>query len=304
MSKSKLTPLQVSYWPAWTLLGFLWILAQLPVVLQLFFGKGLGKILYFFPSTPKQTTRVNLQLCFPELSTKQRNQLAKKNFESLGIAFIEFVMALFLPSKKLESRYQLHGLEHAQEAFKKGKGIILLTPHFTCVEIAARFIGMQDNFGVMYRPHKKKFISFIHERFRKRHFSTYIPNNQMHKLIKALHRNKAIWYAYDIDAGVKKSVFAPFFGIPTATLTTVSRIVQLSDAAVIPMAYYRRENELHYDIVLSPPVENFPSNDLLADAIRLNRLLEKMIRQKPDQYVWQYKRFKTRPDRSERRFYF
>ena len=303
MSKLNSTPYQPHYWPAWMLLGCLWLIAHLPIFLRLFFGKCLGKICHFFLTSAKQITEVNLKLCFPELTHKQRLQLEKKNFESLGIALIETVMALFLPRKKLESLYQIHGLEHAETAFKKGKGIILMTPHFTCVEIAARLIGMHDNFGVMYRPHKKKFIAYIHERFRKRHFKTYIPNNQVRKLFGALKQNKAIWYAFDIDAGMKTSVFAPFFGIPTATLNTVSRIAKLTHAAVIPMTYHRRKNGLGYDIILSPPLDHFPSGDLLVDATRLNSILEETIRQKPEQYVWQYKRFKTRPDRKEKRFY-
>ena len=209
----------------------------------------------------------------------------------------------FYRKKKLKKYYQLHGLEHVETALKKGKGILLIAPHFTCVEIAARFIGMHENFGVMYRPHKKKLIAYLHERFRKRHFKTYIPNNRMHQLFRALKQNKAIWYAFDIDAGLKKSVFAPFFGIPTATLNTVSRIAAISQAAIVPMTYFRRTNEFGYDIVLSPPLDNFPSGDFIIDATRLNKLLEASIRQKPEQYMWQYKRFKTRPHRKEKRFY-
>lgn len=305
MSKNifNLSLLKPRYWPAWVSLGFLYLIIQLPNRIRMTLGKWLGKFLYWFPTRMKHTTEVNLKLCFPELSPKKQNELAKKNFTSLGIALIESATAWLLPNKKLQHLYQLYGYEYAESAFAKGKGIILITPHFTCVEMVARFIGMQNNFGILYRPHKKSFISYIHERFRKRHFIHYIPNNQIRQMLVALHHNKAIWYAYDIDAGEKHSVFAPFFGVPTATLTTVSRIARLSGAAIIPMNYYRRDDELGYDIILSPPLENFPTNDLLADATRLNAILEITIRQKPEQYIWQYKRFKTRP-KGEKRFYY
>lgn len=110
----------------------------------------------------------------------------------------------------------------------------------------------------------------------------------------------AIWYAYDIDAGPKHSVFAPFFGIPTASLTSASRIAHISGAAVIPISFHRRDSDLGYDVLLSPPLENFPSNDPITDATRLNAIIEEAIRNKPEQYVWQYKRFKTRPQGESR----
>src|SRR5207244_791287 len=115
------------------------------------------------------------------------------------------------------------------------------------------------------------------------------------QLIRTLNNNMAIWYAYDIDAGEKRSVFAPFFGIQTASLTSVSRIIRLSGAAVIPISFHRREDNFKYEVVLSPPIENFPTDDLVADAACLNTVMESAIRKHPEQYVWQYKRFKTRP---------
>lgn len=290
------------YWPAWIILGILWSITRLPYRWQIKIGATLGWLLYCLPSKLKHITEVNIKLCLPELSPEQQKSLVKKNFASLGIGLIEAAMAWWLPDDKLECIYTLHGLEHAEKAFQNGKGIILVGPHFTCLEIIGRMLGMKYSFAVMYRPHKKRLVSFIHERFRQRHYVNYIPRHQVRKLLSALKNNMAIWYAYDIDAGDKHSVFAPFFGIPTASLTSVSRIIRLSGAAVIPISFYRRENEIGYDIYLSPPIENFPTTDLTADAAVLNGLLENAIRTKPEQYVWQYKRFKTRPE-GEKRFY-
>lgn len=226
----------------------------------------------------------------------------KKNYASLGVGLIEAGMAWWLPDKKLQAIYKIHGIEHVDAAYAKGKGIILLGPHFTSLEMIGRLLGMQYSFAVMYRPHKKALVSFIHEKFRKKKSTQYIPRHRMRELLRALSNNTAIWYAYDVDGGKKSSVFAPFFGVQTASLTSVSRIVKLSDAAVVPISFYRRDNEFGYDIYLSPALENFPSQSLQDDATRLNAVLESAIRYKPEQYVWQYKRFKTRPD-GEKRFY-
>lgn len=290
------------YWPIWLCISLLWVINQLPFDWQVKIGSALGKFAFIFPSKLKHTTLTNIQLCFPTYTIKQRMALAKKSFAELGIGLMETGMAWWLPDHKLEAVYQIHGLEHVDAAFAKGKGIILLGPHFTCLEMIGRLLGMHYTFAVMYRPHKKKFIAFIHERFRQRKSIQHIQRHRMREVLRALNNNIAIWYAYDVDGGAKRSVFAPFFGVETASLTAVSRLVELTGAAVIPISFYRRAHEFGYDIYLSAPIEKFPTQNLVEDATRLNATLEQAIRQKPEQYVWQYKRFKTRP-LGEKRLY-
>ncbi len=288
------------YWPLWLLIGLLWLITRLPYRWQVNFGRLIGKGLYYLPTKVKHITEVNIKLCFPELDSKQQTKLIKKNFESIGIGLIEGIAAWWIPDDKLTCSFHLNGLEHVEQAFAKGKGIILLGPHFTCLEMVGRIIGRKYSFAVMYRPHKKRFIAFFHERFRKSYVQ-YIPRHQLRKLLRALEQNVAIWYAYDVDGGIKRSVFAPLFGIQTASLTAVSRIVRLSGTAVIPISFCRND-DLSYTVTLSPALENFPSENPVADATRLNAILEEAIRKQPEQYIWQYKRFKTRPA-GEARFY-
>lgn len=288
--------------PAWLGLGMLWVITRFPSQWQFKLGKGLGYVLYLFPSELKSITRINLKLCYPHLSEKEQQQLAKKSFASVGLGIVEAAMAWWIPDKKLTSLYQLHGIDNVTKAFAKGKGILLVAPHSTCIEMVGRLLGMRYTFGVMYTPHKKPFIQFIHDRFRKKHYVNYIPRQKIRQLLRSLQNNMAIWYAYDIDGGRKRSLFAPFFGIPTASLTAVSRLLDLSGATVVPVRYYRNDHKFSYDVFLDPPLENFPTDDPVADLTYLNSLLENAIRKKPEQYVWQYKRFKTRP-KGDKRFY-
>ncbi len=283
------------YWPAWLGLGLLWLITRLPCRWQMNIGKFLGRTLYLFPTKFKKTTEVNVKLCFPEMTALQQKMFIKKNFASLGIGMIEAAMSWWLPDDKLKHLFNIYGMEYLEQAFAKGKGIVLLAPHFTCLEMIGRLLGMKYTFAVMYRPHKKRLIAFIHERFRKKYYSHYIASNRVRELIRTLNQNMAIWYAYDIDAGRKQGVFAPFFGIQTASLTSVTRIVNLTGAAIIPMSFFRRDDNFFYEVHLFPAIENFPTGSLAQDAALLNAALERCIRQKPEQYVWQYKRFKTRP---------
>lgn len=291
-----------AYWPAWIGVSFLWLITRLPWRWQLAIGNRLGTLLYLLPSRLKHITEVNIKLCFPDISSTKQKELVKESFKSLGVGLIEAAMSWWVPDDKLQNIFHVHGLEYAEQAFAKGKGVILLGPHFTSLEMIGRLLGMKYSFAVMFRPHKKRIIAFIHERFRKKQHVQYIPRHRVRQLIRALNNNVAVWYAYDVDGGEKRSVFAPFFGIPTASLTSVSRIVRMSDAAVVPISFFRREGKFEYDVTLYPPLENFPTDNLHTDATQLNAALEHAIRQKPGQYIWQYKRFKTRP-KGEARFY-
>ena len=290
------------YWLAWIGFGILWSITRLPERLQFNIGKSIGHLLYLFPTKLKNITQINIKICFPELSQQQQNDLVKKNFRSLGLGLIETARAWWLSDKKLQDSFQFNGREHLENAFSKGKGAIIVSPHFTSLEMIGRLMGIHYPIAAMYRTHKKSLIAYIQKRFRKNYRIQLIPRQNMRELLRVLNQNMAVWFAYDIDAGEKHSVFAPFFNIPTASLTTASRIAELTGADIITISFYRDENSFRYEINLSPRFENFPGKDLLEDATRLNASLEKSIRSKPEQYVWQYKRFKTRPA-GEKRFY-
>ena len=199
--KRQLSLINPIYWPAWFGIGLLWLITRLPTRWRLRLGKNIGQCIYFFPSKLKHITETNIKLCFPELSPEKQKQLAKDNFESLGVGVIEAAMAWWLPDEKLKHLFHIHGLEYAEQAFAKGKGIILLGPHFTCLEMVGRLISMQYSFAVMYRPHKNRLIAFVQERFRQKHYLQAIPRNRVRQLIRALNDNVAIWYAYDVDGG-------------------------------------------------------------------------------------------------------
>lgn len=290
-------------WPAWIGMGCLWLITRLPVSWQFGIGRTMGNIIYRCSPKLRNISATNIDICFPNLSAEERDALLKKNFEALGIGLIETAMAWWMPDSRLKNcAVTLNGVEHAEEAFKKGKGIILLGPHFICLEIIGRMLGSKYSFAVMYRPHKKHLVAYIQERFRQKYQIKTIARHRMRELLNTLNSNMAVWYAYDIDAGEKRSVFAPFFGVQTASLTAVTRIVNMCDTAIIPIDFYRVDGKWGYEINLSAPLENFPGADYTEDATRLNKLLEQAIRKKPEQYIWQYKRFKTRPP-GEKRFY-
>jgi len=298
--KEKLTLFNPLYWPAWLVLGLLWLITRTSDRFQISVGKCIGRFLLLLGGKLKYITKKNIILCYPNLTAEEQKQLIKINFMSVGIGIIEAARACWLPENKLMPQFKLDGAEHAEQAFSRGKGIILVSPHFTCLELVGRLLSLKYDFAVMYRPHKKPILAFIQETFRKKFYKIAIPRHRIRELLRTLEKNMAVWYAYDVDGGKKRSVFAPFFGIQTASLTAVSRLAEMSGASIIPMYFYRDNNSFHYTIKLLPALEQFPSGDYQKDAAQLNAILETAIRQHPEQYVWQYKRFNTRPKDSPR----
>jgi KDO2-lipid IV(A) lauroyltransferase len=114
-------------------------------------------------------------------------------------------------------------------------------------------------------------------------------------MIRRLREGKVVWYAPDQDYGPKQSVFAPFFGVPAASIVATMRIAEMGRAVVVPLYHYRDEND-HYHVEIQEPLENFPSGDDLADAARVNAVIERNVARYPDQYFWVHRRFKTRPE--------
>ena len=174
--------------------------------------------------------------------------------------------------------------------------MILLSAHFTSLEIGGRLLALRAPFHVLYREHKNPVFESVMRRARERHFEKAIPREDMRGLLRSLKENRAVWYAPDQNYGGEHSVYVPFFGVPAATITTTSRIARISGAAVVPFFPRRLGHGRGYRLILHPPLEDFPGEDPAADAARINRLIEAEIRKAPEQYLWVHRRFKTHPD--------
>lgn len=294
--------LKPRYLLTWVLIGILRLLAFLPYALLIKVGKGLGCLLSLFPSKIRQTAKVNLALCFPELSLLEQQTLLRKNFISLGIGVMETALAWFAPEKKLINLGHIKGLEYVHQALAKGKGAILISPHFTTLQIAGRLLSLKQPFAVVYRRQKNPVINYVTERSLKKYYCQMIARGDLRGMLRCLAQNIPVWYTPDVDAGLRNSVFVPFFGVQAATITATARLAKRSGAGVIAAFFYRREDFSGYDLVGEPMPENFPGENLIKDTEQVNQILERGIRKKPEQYIWQYKRFKTRPT-GEKRFY-
>ena len=290
------------YWPLWLGISLMKLIARLPPRLALRLGSILGRLSLPLAGRRRNIALTNLRLCFPELSAQQHDELLKKQFEAVGMGMFETAMAWWSNDDQLESLVQIEGMEHLQRAEADGRGVILLTGHFTTLEIGARFITFQHAFHAMYRPHKNPLYQDIMRRAREhRSRRPALTQNDVRSVLKALKKGQSVWYAPDQDYG-RDSVFVPFFNIPARTITATSRLAKAANALVIAYFPERLPDNQGYKVSILPPLDNFPSDDVMADTQRINQLIEDRVRRVPEQYLWVHRRFKHRPP-GEDRFY-
>ncbi len=290
-----MTFLKPRYWFLWVGIALLWCLFHLPYRWQLAAGRLIGRIAFRLAPRRRKIADINLKLCFPKLNNTQRKQLLRQHFESLGMGLLEMVGAWWLPDAALIPYGHIQGLEHLYTALERGKGVILLSAHFTSFEMGSRFLTMHTAIHGIYRPHENPLIEHFMKKSRESRAEKAIPRDSVREMLRSLKKNKALWLATDQNFGHKSSVFANFFGMPAATSTAASRLAHISGAAVIPFFTQRLKHYQGYQVILQPALAHFPSGDNAQDALQMNQLIEAQTLEAPEQYLWVHRRFKTRP---------
>jgi KDO2-lipid IV(A) lauroyltransferase len=287
--------LSIRYWPTWIGLGLLRCLCRFPYAWQTAIGRRLGGLSLHLARRRRRIAAVNLSLCFPQLTDNGRQQLLEDHFVSLGIGVMEMAMSWWGTDRQLRKLVTLEGLDNLHQALERNRGVILLSAHFTTLEIGGRLLAMHAPFHVLYRNHKNPAFESVMQAARIRNFEKAIPRGDLRGLLKSLEQNMPVWYAPDQDHGANHSLFVPFFGIPAATLTAVSRLVRVSGAAVVPFFQSRLSENRGYRLTLLPALEHFPGESVEQDLRRISGLIEERVRECPEQYLWVHRRFKTRP---------
>lgn len=260
--------------------------------MQLAIGKCIGRLVRRLPLAYVRIARRNIELCLPELGAAEREDLLERHFESLGIGVCETAVTWWSDDERVRSLAQVEGLAHLHRALARGRGAILVTGHFTTIEIGTRILNTHVPVNVLYRPTKDAVLSgFMASRIA-RHAQRAIRSDQIHALVSALRQNGVVSYAPDQFSRGRDAAMVPFFGTPAATTTSTSRLARITGAAVLTYFSTRLPDGRGYRGVIGPELEQFPGDDPVADAARLGALLEAEIRRQPEQYLWVHRRFK------------
>ncbi|RZA37347.1 MAG: LpxL/LpxP family Kdo(2)-lipid IV(A) lauroyl/palmitoleoyl acyltransferase [Lysobacteraceae bacterium] len=288
-------PTGMRQWPSWLGIGLAGLLARLPWPLQRGLGRLLGRFLHTVLHDRRRVAARNIALCFPELDEAQRTQLLYRSFSELGIGLFEFARAWWGSVEPMRRGLRVEGLEHLAAAREGGRGVIVISGHFTTLEIAARLMCDYAPLAGMYRPHDQGAMEWAVKRGRLRYAEHMFTREELRPALKHLKQGGLLWFAPDQDTRRGESVFVPFFGLPAYSLTSTHQLSRLSGASVIVFSHERRDDG-GYTLRLAPAFADFPSKDATADTARVMAAIEAMVRAVPAQYLWIHRRFKRQPD--------
>ena len=283
-------------WPVWIGIGLIWLIARIPYKVLLGVGRIAGWVAARLIGPDRRgTARRNLELCFPDLTDAERARLLEENLRDSGIMLIEFALAWMGSARTLAKiPVTIEGMQHLEAARAAKRGVLVVGAHFSHAELCARFVSERLRFAGMYREHENAAFEWAIRRARLNYATAMFNKDELRPLVRWLKAGGALWYAPDQDMRGKDIVFAPFFGVPAATITATHHLARLSGAIVVPF-FHRRLDDGGYAIRLEQPLPDFPSADVVADTARVNSCIERMVREAPTQYLWMHKRFKTRP---------
>jgi len=291
------------YAPTWVGLALLRVLAVLPLPVLAALGRGLGLLLYALHASRRHVVRVNVARCFPGLTRRAQERLVRGHFKAFGQALVDIALAWWASGARLKRLVRFQGREHYDRALSAGRPVILLAPHFVGLEIGGMRLSMERPMVTMFRHPANELLRGVMQRARARFGLRLVEHNRpLTALVRQVKAGVPLYYLPDQDAGRRNGIFAPFFGIPTATFPALGRLARLADAVVIPCVTRQLPRGRGYEIAFAAPLADFPSGDAEIDTERMNHAIEQAVREIPEQYFWVHKRFKTRP-RGEAPFY-
>jgi KDO2-lipid IV(A) lauroyltransferase len=276
-------------------LALIWLLHFLPLAVLARLGAALGALLHALARARRKVVLTNLRLCFPELQDEERRQLARNHFRAFGRSLLEHGILWWGSNEDVCALVRVDGLEHWRGI--TDKPVILLAPHFVGLDMGGIRLATEFRLNSVYSRQKSAAADaiFIHGRTRFGQTTLFARQDGIRPMIRSLKSGESFYYLPDMDLGARDSVFAPFFGVPAATITGLSRIAGLAGAVIVPCVTRQLPGSAGYVVKLYPAWREFPSGDLEADARRMNAFIEERVREMPEQYYWLHKRFKTRP---------
>jgi KDO2-lipid IV(A) lauroyltransferase len=280
------------YWPIWIALAIIRLLILLPLPVMLAVGRMLGRVALCFSKRNRRIAQVNIDLCLPELSPDERKRLVRRHFESLGCTLLETGLAWWADEQRLRQLVHIEGTEHLHKALARGKGALVLSAHFSTLELGVRALGLVKPFSFMHLVPKNPLIAELSHRYRSRHAIQALATDQIRELLQNLKHNVPVWYAPDQRFNNKNSALVPLFGQLAGSNVATSRLAKISGATVLPYFSARLSDNSGYVVTIHPPLDNFPTTDAVADTRRYHELIEAHARQYPEQYLWTYKRFR------------
>ena len=281
------------------LLALMWLLHWLPLPLLGRIGEAIGALLYRVMGPRRRITLVNLKLCMPELDDTEREALARRHFGAYARSILERGILWWASEARLRRLIKVEP-DVPLADFQAGP-LILLCPHFVCLDVAGVAIALEASACSVYSQQQNSVFDTALRRGRERFHPVKIFTRDagIKPVIRAMREKLPFFMLPDMDFGIKDAAFVPFFGVPAATLTAPARIAAATAAGVIPVIATYLPHYRGWTVRFHPRWIDFPGDDIIAATRRVNAFIEEAVRQAPAQYLWTHKRFKTRPPGSK-----
>jgi KDO2-lipid IV(A) lauroyltransferase len=276
-------------------LALVWLLQLLPLRLLAALGKVFGTLLYAFGRERRRVCLINLARCLPQLTTGEREALARRHFQVFARAFLERAILWWGSPARIRRLVKIEGREHFDAV--RGVPLILLAPHFVGLDMGWTRLALEVDMVSIYSTQKNAVFNAVLLAGRRRFGHPTLLSRQrgVRPALRAMQAGQPFYYLPDMDYGERDTIFVPFFGVDAATITGVSRLARLAGARVLPCVTRMLPGGEGYVVRFLPALENYPGASIEGDTRRMNALIEEQVRQMPEQYLWVHKRFKTRP---------
>jgi Kdo2-lipid IVA lauroyltransferase/acyltransferase len=278
-------------------LGFLWLLSWLPLAVQAAVGRGLGKLLWVLAGSRRRVALRNLELTMPDRSADERRAIAYANFQWIARSFLERGLLWYASPERLRRLIHVEG--DVGFAEREPGAVMWLVPHFVALDVAGSSTQLFQKRAVGSIYQKQSIAVFDRAiragRVRFGQGAIFSRHEKALPLIRGIRRGFAFFNLPDMDFGPQEAVFVPFMGVPAATLMAPSKMARSLDMKVQPVVAEMLPGGQGYRVRYLDPWTDFPTDDPVADAARMNEWIASEVRRNPSQYYWVHKRFKTRP---------
>ena len=269
----------------------------MPLSMARRFGAGLGQMLWRIPNQFRRNSLENVDRCFPELTGEERRRIVRESLRSTGLTVAEAGAMFHWPLERLRALEQgCAGSEVLDRAVDRGKGVIALGPHVGNWEYLSYSVSRRHPMVCLYRrPRVSEFDAYL-RRARERLGSELVPVSAsgIRRLVRTLERGGVVGILPDQEPLKSHGVFAPFFGTEALTMTLVGTLARRYDSAVV-LGVAARQEDGGFGIDIRAGSEEMRHPDPVRAASALNSGVEAFVRDYPEQYIWSYRRFRTRP---------
>jgi len=273
-----------------------------------FAAKTLAILAYYLDKRHRNICKNNLLLAFgSETSAETVKKISIGAYNNLFLSIIEFGRYALSSRDKLVNDVEFRNLESYEYAKKQGKGVLLLTGHFSSWEVMALGGSLLDPMTIVVRPLDNEPINRLLLKFRSVYGNDIIPKkNPLRKVLRTLKKGGLVGLLIDQNASEEEGAFVPFFGCPASTIRAPIEIALKTGAVALP-TFIVRKSPGKFILDYGKPIEFIKTGNHEQDVIdgltKFNKAFEAKIRENPEQWFWMHRRWKTRPPGDEKSIY-